>query len=563
MPTKAAALRGAFASQPFLRIVGAHDALGAKLIERNGFQGVWASGLEISASHAVPDANILTMTDFLAAAVSMNEATNLPVICDCDTGFGSAANVSHMVRRYEAAGVAAVVIEDKVFPKVNSFVAGRQELADIAEFTGKIEAAKSTQRSPDFMVLARVEALIAGWGLEEALRRATAYAEAGADGIVIHSKATSPDEVYAFAREWKRRGLPLVVIPTMFFSVTAQELQDRGFKMAIYANHGLRASIRAMDETFRAIRETGSTAAVEDRIASMREVFDLQGMNRIRESEERFGRRDGVTAVIPAAGDDRLRPGFEAILGEKPLCMVDIGGKTLLDRQVETLSSLGVTDIHVVGGFRGDRIRADGVRVVDNPDFERAGTAHSVLCAAGHFGSKCLVVYGDILFDRRVVELLLKSPYPATIVLDRAYRTLPFRDKRIDLAVAEDLGGPSNGARRLDWNAFKRVRWVGRAADKTGANTEFIGMALFQEEGVRALTDAWREAGKRFAGSPFYEAPDVARADFNDLLQFVIDRGFPLHGLEVEHGWSEIHSPEDLERARAHFARERAGSAPR
>src|SRR6185503_10335128 len=138
----------------------AHHGLGAKLIEKNGFDAVWASGLEISSSHAVPDANILTMTENLQAAAGMNEATSLPVICDCDTGYGNAQNVSHMVKKYEAAGIAAVVIEDKLFPKVNSFVPGRQELASVEEFMGKLEAAKHAQKNPDFMVIARVEALI-------------------------------------------------------------------------------------------------------------------------------------------------------------------------------------------------------------------------------------------------------------------------------------------------------------------------------------------------------------------------------------------------------------------
>jgi phosphoenolpyruvate phosphomutase len=162
--SKAQILRQLFQAKSIVRIVGAHNGLGAKLIEEAGFDGVWASGLEISTSFAVPDANILTMTENLAAAQAMNDATSLPIVCDCDTGFGNASNVIHMVKKFEAAGIAGVVIEDKIFPKVNSFIPGRQELAPIEEFMGKIEAAKEAQSSPDFMVFARVEALIAGWG---------------------------------------------------------------------------------------------------------------------------------------------------------------------------------------------------------------------------------------------------------------------------------------------------------------------------------------------------------------------------------------------------------------
>ena len=133
----------------------------------------------------LPEANIITVTDFFNAASSMNEAVNIPVIADCDTGFGNSNNVIHLVKKYEAAEIAAVCIEDKLFPKVNSFIPGRQELASIAEFVGKILVAKSAQNGPNFMIMARVEALIAGWGMEEALKRARAYTDAGADATLF------------------------------------------------------------------------------------------------------------------------------------------------------------------------------------------------------------------------------------------------------------------------------------------------------------------------------------------------------------------------------------------
>src|SRR3989338_6111592 len=375
MNRKSALLRRRFEEGGILRIVGAHNGLGAKLIEKNGFDGIWAGGLEISTAHAVPDANILTMTDSLNAAIAINEATSLPVVCDCDTGYGNASNVMHMVRKYEAAGLAAVVIEDKVFPKVNSFIPGRQELASIEEFVGKIQAAKNAQQHLDFMVFARVEALIVGWGQEDALRRARAYADAGADGIVIHSKLATSDEVVAFAREWKRR-TPLVVIPTMFYGVTASELERCGFQMVIYANHGLRAAMRAMDETFRAVHQTGSTAAVEDRIASMKEVFEVQGMSGLKDEEKRFLKKGSIQAVIPAAGEHRGR-GFNELLADRPLCMLDVCGKTLIERQMDLLRSCGVNDILVVAGHRGDKVAAEGATVLCNDKHDRTDIAYS------------------------------------------------------------------------------------------------------------------------------------------------------------------------------------------
>lgn len=553
MRTKPRILRELFRSKDILRIAGAHHGLGAKLVERNGFDGVWASGLEISTAHAVPDANILTMTECLAAASNMNDAASLPVVCDCDTGFGNASNVIHLVKKYEAAGLAAVVIEDKLFPKVNSFVPGRQELAPLEEFVGKIEAAKNAQKDPDFMVFARIEALIAGWGMEEALRRGYAYEKAGADALVIHSKAPSPDEIFTFAKRWEGK-IPLVAIPTMYFGVNARELARAGFKMVIYANHGLRASLRAMDETFRSIAETGSTAAVEDKIASMKEVFEIQGMTQLKNDEKKFSKKKTIQAVIPAAGDHRFQSGLGELLRDKPLCMIDIGGKTLLDRQTDALRSCGVNDIVVIGGHLSEKIKADGVTLLRNPDYASSGTAHSILCARDHLASDCVVVYSDIIFDRAILEQLVESPHQVTLVIDRAYRTLPPRDKKLDLVIAGDSAGTSGGARRLDVNLFKRIQKIGRGIDREKANYEFIGLAFFRGEGLKELKAAWEEALVKFKGRAFYESPSAERADLNDLIQYLIEGGQAVYGLEIEHGWSEIHSLEDVRRVNAHFS---------
>ena len=221
---KSGLLRQMLAGKKIIRVMGAHDALSAKIAESAGFDAVWASGLEISTSRGVPDANILTMTDFLNAAISMNDAIDIPVVADCDTGFGNSNNVIYMVKKYEAAGIAAVCIEDKHFPKVNSFIPGRQELSDVSEFVGKILAAKNAQVDKDFMVIARVEALIAGWGMKEALRRANAYADAGADAILIHSKAGDTHEIAEFMKQWGNR-MPVVVVPTTYYRAKAQELE--------------------------------------------------------------------------------------------------------------------------------------------------------------------------------------------------------------------------------------------------------------------------------------------------------------------------------------------------
>ena len=554
MSEKTSALRKAFQSRKIVRIVGAHNGLGAQLIERSGFEGIWASGLEISTAFCVPDANILTMTENLDAARAINEATSLPVICDCDTGYGNASNVKHMVKKYEAAGLAAVVIEDKIFPKVNSFIPGRQTLASVEEFAGRIRAAKETQRDPDFMVFARVEALIAGWGMEEALKRAAAYVEAGADGIVIHSKSAGPEEVFTFAKRWNR-GIPLVAIPTTYYRVTETDLERAGFRMVIYANQGLRASIRAVQTILETIRKTGTTAEVEEKIASLQEVFELQGMRHLKEDEEKFSDGSGVQAVIPAARDHRFQPDLRELLKDKPLCMLEVGGKTLLERQMAALHSAAITGVFVVGGHLHEEIKAEGAHVLYNPDYQKTQCAHSILFAGEHLKGKTLIVYSDILFDRQILARLLASPHAVTLVIDRAYQTLPAREKALDLVSVENRSRSPDSPRRLDLDVYKPIRQIGKHLPGDRPTHEFIGMAFLREPGLHALKRAWEEAQREFRGKPFYEAPCVEQADFTDLIRYLLARDFQVFGMEVESGWSEIHSRDDFERIEAYFRR--------
>ena len=175
-----------------VKVCGAYDAMSAKLVELNGFDAIWAGSFAISAIHNVPDASILTMTEFFDAASNMVQSCQIPVIADCDTGYGDANNVRHMVKKYENAGIAGICIEDKTFPKSNSLLKdGKNQLLSEKDFVAKILAANEAKQNKSFTIIARVEALISGIGMEEALKRAYAYEKAGANLILIHSKKKS------------------------------------------------------------------------------------------------------------------------------------------------------------------------------------------------------------------------------------------------------------------------------------------------------------------------------------------------------------------------------------
>ena len=273
-------------SKPIVKVCGAFDAMSAKLVEFHGFDAVWAGSFAISATHAVPDASILTMTEFFDAASNMAETCKIPVIADCDTGYGGPSNVSHMVRKYENAGIAAVCIEDKTFPKQNSLLEnGQNDLISEKEFVAKIIAAKEAKQNKDFMIIARVEALISGAGMNEALKRATAYEKAGADAILIHSKKKTPEEVFEFAESWKGNS-PIIVIPTTYDSVSLDELISHKIKMVIHANQTLRAAHASMSRILKQMINSNSLSEVKEEISSMEDIFHLQEMFNIQEKEK-------------------------------------------------------------------------------------------------------------------------------------------------------------------------------------------------------------------------------------------------------------------------------------
>ena len=273
-------------SKPILKVMGAFDSMSAKLVEINGFDAIWAGSFAISATHALPDASILTMTEFLNVSSNIVQSCKIPVIADCDTGYGGPSNVSHTVKKFELAGVAAICIEDKTFPKQNSLLKnGKHELISEKEFVAKILAAKEAKSNKNFMIIARIEALIAELGMNEALQRATAYQNAGADAILIHSKKETPDEIFEFSESWKGK-IPLVVVPTTYPTVGIDELIKNKFKMTIYANQTLRVAYSAMNNMLREIKDCKRISDIKQEMSSMEDIFELQKMYEIKNQEK-------------------------------------------------------------------------------------------------------------------------------------------------------------------------------------------------------------------------------------------------------------------------------------
>lgn len=415
--TYAAQLRAMLQSNQLEFLMEAHNGISARIVREAGFKGIWGSGLTISAQFGVRDNNEASWTQIVDNLEFMVDAGGLPILLDGDTGYGNFNNMRRLVRKLEQRGVAGVCIEDKVFPKTNSFIGGEQQpLADVDEFCGKIKAGKDSQADDDFSIVARVEALIAGWGMEEALRRAEAYHQAGADAILIHSKLKRADEIVQFAREWAGR-CPLVIVPTKYYSTPTDVFRDAGISTVIWANHLMRASISAMQATTAEIFRNETLVNVEDRIATVDEVFRLQDADEYTQAEDRYLSAANAprSAIVLAASRGK---NLEAVTTDRPKVMLPVAGKPLLRWLVDGFKKQSINDITVVGGYRADAIETAGIRLAVNERFAETGELASLACATDGFANDTVISYGDLLFRSYIVGDLVESDADFTVVVD-------------------------------------------------------------------------------------------------------------------------------------------------
>lgn len=284
---KTTALRKMLFSKDLSFIMEAHNALSARIAEESGFEALWASGLSISASLGLRDRNEASWTQVLDVVDFMVDHSKVPILLDGDTGFGNFNNVRRLVRKLSQRNIAGVCLEDKLFPKVNSFIGAGQDLASVGEFCGKLRAAKDSQEDPDFCVVARIEALVSGCPMEDALARADAYCEAGADAILIHSKKSNGEEILEFCRRWDHRR-PVIIVPTKYYKTPTGAFREAGVSCVIWANHSLRASIRAIRSITRKIRDQEAVVEVEQEIASLDDVFHLTDEFEVHAAEQKY-----------------------------------------------------------------------------------------------------------------------------------------------------------------------------------------------------------------------------------------------------------------------------------
>ncbi|MGI9309497.1 MAG: phosphoenolpyruvate mutase [Gammaproteobacteria bacterium] len=402
----------------------AHNGISAKIAEEAGFKALWAGGLCMSAQYGVRDSNEASWTQVLEMLEFMSDASSLPILLDGDTGYGNFNNVRRLVNKLEQRGIAAVCIEDKLYPKTNSFIDGnKQQLAEIDEFCSRIKAGKDAQQDDNFCIITRVEAFIAGWGLDEAMRRAEAYHAAGSDGILIHSALANPSEILAFKEEWGDR-LPVVIVPTKYYSTPTDVFRDTGFSLAIWANHLLRAAIDAMQTCAFTLAREESLIPIEDTVVPVKEIFRLQGASELQEAEEIYlpkrGEDSRVIVLAASRGSD-----LGDLTKDRPKAMVDIQGKPLLGHIVNTYQRAGIKNITAVRGYLAETVNLPGIAYVDNPDYDENGELLSLSKALDADTSNdfdLYVSFGDVILKRHIIKSLDEHDEDFAIAVDTNWK---------------------------------------------------------------------------------------------------------------------------------------------
>ncbi|WP_050424567.1 isocitrate lyase/phosphoenolpyruvate mutase family protein [Bradyrhizobium tropiciagri] len=267
-------------------LMEAHDGISAAIAARAGFEGLWASGLSIASSLGYRDANEASWSQLVDVVGRIVDSSQLPVLVDGDGGFGNFNNARLLARKLRQSGAAGVALEDSCFPKTNSFVGDRHPLADIEEFSGRLRAVKDTV-ADDLILVARIESLIAGHEIDEAISRAHAYADAGSDAILIHSRRSAADEIFAFTRAWQNR-LPVVIVPTKYYRTPVSAYRKAHIATVIWANQSMRAAMAAMQRVCSRIKSEENTASIEPTIAALDELFALLNYDELARAEARY-----------------------------------------------------------------------------------------------------------------------------------------------------------------------------------------------------------------------------------------------------------------------------------
>jgi phosphoenolpyruvate phosphomutase len=530
-PSRAKRLRELLLSNQVTVLMEAHSGLSAKLAAEAGFEALWGSGLAISAALGVRDNNEASWTQVLEVLEFMADASELPILLDGDTGYGNFNNVRRLVRKLEQRNIAGVCLEDKLFPKTNSFIDGeRQALAEVDEFCGKLNAAKDTQLDPDFVVVARTEAFIAGWGLEETVLRATAYAEAGADLILVHSKRKDSKEIMAFMQRWDQR-VPVVIVPTKYPTEPIDSFVRAGITNFIFANHAVRTVVTALQRNLGILRSTLDLMSIENDIAPVSEVFRLQNVQELKSSEARYlpstGSRQEVSGLVLAAS----KGDFGDLVKDRPKAMLRLRGKPIMTWHTDAFRRQGIRRIGAVRGYCKQAIDLADIQYFDNDEYATTGELASLYAARDFLRGDVVISYGDIVFDEFILRNLLSQGGEISIAVDGGWKLRGRTDEKRDLVVTDGAYDP------MGLSTCKLVRMGEvKPVDATG---EWIGLLHLRAEKTEKLVKLL----DHFANE---EPQTLRKGDIPGLLNRLVGAGETVSVVHTFGHWYDLDEQKDL-----------------
>jgi phosphoenolpyruvate phosphomutase len=517
-------------------IMEAHNGISAKIVEEAGFRGIWASGLSISAALGVRDNNEASWTQVLEVLEFMADASTLPILVDGDTGYGNFNNMRRAVKKLEQRGIAGICIEDKLFPKTNSFLGDGQPLADMDEHCGKIKAGKDTQTDPNFCIVARLEAMISGWGVEEALRRADAYHNAGADAVLIHSKESTADEIFEFCKQWDNR-CPVVIVPTKYYTTPTDDFRKHGVSLSIWANHNIRASMTAMREISQTIFREETLLNVDPGIIKVKEIFEITGNEELEEAERRYlpNTKDETRAIVLAASRGKKLGDLTA---DRPKSMIDLRGRPLLGRIASVLRDEGIRDVTVVRGYKKEVVNLPTLNFVDNDLYAKTGEAASLACASDKIRGTCIVTYGDTLFRHYILDRLLAADGDIVLAVDALWQEHNNSDRKShrDLAACSKQFSPGFADDDL-----VDLSKIGTGLEADAINGEWIGLVKFSPKGSGIVREKMAAMGGE---------GELQKAGMSDLFQALLDDNQKISVLYVSGHWLDVNDEHDLQKAR-------------
>jgi phosphoenolpyruvate phosphomutase len=546
----------------FLKAIEVHNGLSGlivnelKIEEASNFlefDALWESSLTDSASKGLPDVELVSIDSRLFTTEQIARVTDKPIIFDGDTG-GDISQFEYLIPRLENMGVSAIIIEDKVFPKRNSLDGGsNQILEDPKKFAEKIKAGKDIQKSRDFMIIARLESLIAGKDVDDAIKRAEIYLNAGADGIMIHSKDKTPEKIIDFAKKYRKLsinigfGKPLVSVPTTYNRIYDDELKELGFNIVIHANHNLRASYKAMEEVCKDILLNNRSSEADKLCVPVKDIFEKVGYTVLTKKDKL--REKPVPIIMPAAGRDDLS--LKLNIGEIPKILIDIKGKSLLERQIKRLTEIGLKDINIIIGDKSEMFNLPGANYIKNENWETTFVMYSLMLAKDKMKEGFIYMNPDMVLEKKLITDLINSEGDIVVVVDGSYKYHQHEvDKILDLIISKEINSTTN-LREIN-KEDREVQKIGKRINILEATHEALSLVKFSKKGAKNFIEVYEDCLKNEKRN-FQEAESIKKADFTDILQEMIYRGFKINFIETHKGWLELHNKKDYEIIKGYF----------